>query len=219
MNQKEKEPKEPKSHLSAILTTVVSIVVALIGIVPALLGNSPEKKSGTAPVSVSVIQNFSQDWHEGYKVLTGSKNDSSTVDSKPQANVATNSPRTCDASVPENLSLGRLGTNISLIDGSTWSTGSSCAERVLVFDLIGEAAPIDDQLGHANMTLRRDGKAICTFSINSLSSNKGQSGRYTIADCRDTLSKGIEPVYSIEAKSTNMTLTNITARSIDARKR
>jgi CarboxypepD_reg-like domain len=128
------------------------------------------------------------------------------------------SPSSVDA-VPEPGAVGRLVTNASLINDATWAVEPSRVNRLLTFSFYVEASSNGDKVGNLDATLFRQGKDICTISLNSKTSPLSSGVRNDRASCYDTLASNSGAVYRAKIKASEMVPVKVVLYVVDAVKK
>jgi CarboxypepD_reg-like domain len=128
------------------------------------------------------------------------------------------SPSSIDAE-PEPGAIGRLVTNSSLINDATWTVEPSRVNRLLTFSFYVEASSSGDKVGNLDATLFRQGKDICTISLNSKTSPLSAGVRNDRAICYDTLASNSGAVYRVKVKASEMVPVKIVLQVVDAVKK
>jgi CarboxypepD_reg-like domain len=128
------------------------------------------------------------------------------------------SPSSVDA-VPEPGAVGRLVTNASLINDATWAVEPSRVNRLLTFSFYVEASSNGDKVGNLDATLFRQGKDICTISLNSKTSPLSSGVRLDRASCYDTLVNNSGAIYRVKVKASEMVPIKVVLSTVDAVKK
>lgn len=105
---------------------------------------------------------------------------------------------------PEVDALGILVMNASLLNNATWEPEISRITRSVNFRFYVEAVTDSEKYGYVNVTLTRDGKDICTISLNSKMSDSGKGVRRDEASCKDTLQSKSAVVYRAKVVASEM---------------
>lgn len=117
---------------------------------------------------------------------------------------------------PEPGAIGRLVNNASLINGATWGPEPSRVQRLLRFDFHVEARAASEDQGLLNVTLAREGKDVCTISLNSKTSPNHQGVRWGHASCNDTLPAHGNVQYATRVQATDMLPIKVVLERVDA---
>jgi hypothetical protein len=118
--------------------------------------------------------------------------------------------------VPEPGAIGTIVSNASLMGDATWSPEPSHINRFLSFYLHAEATGPDDKVGSVDATLARDGRDICTISLNTRTSPLGNGVRWGSSSCHDTLPANVTATYRARIKATDMSLIVVRLDRVDA---
>jgi hypothetical protein len=117
---------------------------------------------------------------------------------------------------PEPGAIGRLVNNASLINGATWGPEPSRVNRLLHFDFHVEARAGSEDQGLLNVTLAREGRDVCTISLNSKTSPNHQGVRWGNATCTDTLPAQGNVQYQTRVQATDMLPIKVVLERVDA---
>ena len=117
---------------------------------------------------------------------------------------------------PEPGSLGRIVHNASLINEATWSPEPSRVNRLLTFHFEVEARATNETQGIINMTLFRQGKDVCTISLNTKTSPNHDGVRWGNAICNDTVPANANVQYRTRVQAAEMLPIKILLAYVDA---
>jgi hypothetical protein len=218
----------------AVIITAVSSIIAIVPpLISAMRSNPSVSVSGTGNTSNvgstvnsnnSIVNNYFSSWVDGVQKLTGLGGNPAAISSSTPTLVAQptstaqTSPSTVDAE-PEPGAVGRLVVNPSLINDATWTTEPSRVNRLLTFSFHVEAASNGNKVGSLDTTLFREGKDICTISLNTKTSPLSGGVRLDNAVCYDTLASNSGATYRAKVKASEMTPVKIVLNYVDAVKK
>lgn len=117
---------------------------------------------------------------------------------------------------PEPGAVGRLVDNASLANEATWSPEVSRVDRLLTFHFRAEATASEENPGTLDATLSRDGKDVCTISLNTQTSANSNGVRYANSICSDTVSAGSSYTYRAKVNVSGMMPIGVRLSHVDA---
>ncbi len=123
---------------------------------------------------------------------------------------------TAQTATPEPGAVGRLVDNASLANEATWSPEVSRVNRLLTFHFRAEATASDENPGTLDATLSRDGKDVCTISLNTQTSANSNGVRYANSICSDTVSAGSSYTYRAKVNVSGMIPIGVRLGQVDA---
>jgi hypothetical protein len=91
--------------------------------------------------------------------------------------------------------------------------------RLLTFSFSLEASSNGDKVGNLDATLFREGKNLCTISLNTKTSPLRGGVRFDNAVCYDTLISNSGATYRAKVKTLEMTPVKIVLNAVDAVKK
>ncbi len=222
MNTDTSPPAKSKSHTKVWLA-VVGVAGALIGIVPPMItamrsvptvsqpGNGNTANVGSTVNSNNQTQNtYVSMWFEGARTIFGAAPKSAQVQAMARSGVVPDPLEPPAAGVPqaklepEPGALGSLVVNASLMNDATWSPEPSRVGRLLNFRFHVEASEVADKVGTLDVTLSREGKDVCTMSLNTKTSPFNNGVRWSNSDCLDTLAPNATVAYRARVKAADM---------------
>lgn len=209
-----------KSHTKVWLA-VVGVVGTLIGIVPPAItalrstptvsqpGNGNTANIGSTVNSNNQTQNtYLSMWVEGARTILGAAPRSVQASTRP--GVVPDPLEAPAAGVPQTRlepepgALGNLVVNASLMNDATWGPEPSRVGRLLNFRFHVEASEVADKVGMLDVTLSREGKDVCTISLNTKTSPFNNGVRWGNSDCLDTLAPNAVAAYRARVKAADM---------------
>ncbi|MDB5800606.1 MAG: hypothetical protein JWL63_1545 [Rhodocyclales bacterium] len=234
----EKEFEMPKSKLK-LWIAVVSAITAAVAIIPpaiTVLRATPsvsQTGTGNSAVIGSTVGSNNQTtntylsmWVEGTRALVGiSPTSQLTMVPAPAPGAqaaspaASASPSPALASEPKDAepgALGRVVDNASLMNAATWSPEPSRVARLLTFYLHVEATGTDEKQGSIDVALSREGRDVCTLSLNSRTSPISGGVHYGNSTCHDTLPANEMATYKTKVRSVEMSPVVIRLDYVDA---
>ena len=119
---------------------------------------------------------------------------------------------------PRPGDLGRLVTNTSLLNGSTWTLSPSPIGRLVSFDVRAVAEVDGDKAGRLDAVLSRDGKEVCSLSLTSATSHRKDALRYENTACQDVVPAGVSYTYQAKVKATQVNPMTL-AMNVDGHRR
>lgn len=215
-------PVKAKSHTKVWLA-VVGVVGTLIGIVPPVItavraiptvsqpGNGNTANIGSTVNSNNQTHNtYVSMWVEGARTLFGAAPKTIQIQASNKAGVIPEPLEPPAAGVPqaklepEPGALGNIVLNASLMNDATWGPEASRVGRLLNFRFHVEAAEVADKVGTLDVTLNREGKDVCTISLNTKTSPFTNGVRWSNSDCLDTLAPNAAVTYRARVKAADM---------------
>lgn len=223
---------------AAMITAAAGLIATVPPIVTALRasptteqvgnGNSANTNSTVNSHNSTVTNTFKTyltAWVEGVKSMAGvSKAATPAVLAHATSSAQAAAPAaavsmTQNSGEPEPGAVGYVVSNASLINGATWIVEPSRVPRLLQFAFVAEAVSDDGKLGRLDATLSRDGKEICTISLNSRTSSLSGDVRMGESTCHDMLPGNSGATYRAKVKASEMVPVRIALRSVVATKR
>lgn len=220
MNTDLSPSNKAKSHTKVWLA-VVGVVGSLIGIVPPVItavrsiptvsqpGNGNTAIIGGTVNSNNQTQNtYVSMWIEGARTIFGAAPRSAQASARsgvvpdPLEPPAAGVPQV--KLEPEPGALGNLVVNASLMNNATWGPEPSRVGRLLNFRFHVEASEVADKVGTLDVTLSREGKDVCTISLNTKTSPFANGVRWSNSDCLDTLAPNAAVAYRARVKAADM---------------
>ncbi|WP_152606485.1 hypothetical protein [Aquabacterium sp. NJ1] len=220
MNTDTSPPGKSKSHTKVWLA-VVGVAGSLIGIVPPVItalrsiptvsqpGNGNTAMVGSTVNSNNQTQNtYVSMWVEGARTIFGAAPKSAQVAARsgvipePLEPPAAGVPQA--KLEPEPGALGTIVVNASLMNDATWGPEPSRVGRLLNFRFHVEASEVADKVGTLDVTLSREGKDVCTISLNTKTSALARGVRWGNSDCLDTLAPNAVVAYRARVKAADM---------------
>jgi len=226
-----------KSRLSVrIWLAIFSTIAAGIAIVPpaitAFRASPTAAQTGTGNVAVigstvgsnNVTTNtYLSMWVEGARTIVGSNPRPVVIQSGPSPTQTATAPALATApganlesKEPERGAIGRLVINASLMNDASWSPEPSRVPRLLTFILRAEATSSDEKQGTMDATLFRDGRDVCTVSLNTKTSPLGSGVRWSDATCTDSLPPNGVVTYKAKVKAVEMTPVTVRLTYVDS---
>lgn len=216
-------PGKSKSHTKVWLA-LVGVIATAIGVVPPVItamratptvsqpGSGNTANIGSTVNSNNQTQNtYVSMWVEGARTIFGAAPRSAQVQvaaAKPGVVPDPLEPPAAGVPqsklVPEPGALGNIVVNASLMNEATWSPEPSRIGRLLNFRLHVEAAEVVDKVGTLDVTLSREGKDVCTISLNTKTSPFANGVRWSNSDCLDTVMPNMTVAYRARVKAADM---------------
>ena len=214
---------------------VIGAIVAVIAVIPPLvtawrsMSGMSQQGTGNTQINGRDINSNNQTnntfvsmWVDGVRTLVG-------TNSKPVASMPAPMQRPAQAldsqpatkpqpvpSTPEPGAIGAIVSNASLLGDATWSPDPSRVNRFLTFYLRAEAIGTNDKFGSLDATLAREGKDVCTISLNSQTSPLANGVRWGSSTCHDTLPANASVTYRARVKATDMNPIVVRLERVDA---
>lgn len=139
-----------------------------------------------------------------------SKNESSPKDEKSKVALSVTKE-------PLSWSQGQLANNVSLIGTAMWAPEKSKFTRFINLRFNVRATTNGtNNYGSVNATLYREGKDICTISLNSKTSGSNSGVYSEWADCKDTLSGNDAVIYRARIVSSEINLVSVGLESVNS---
>lgn len=232
----EEKFETPKSKLK-LWIAVVSAISAAVAIIPpaiTVLRASPsvsQTGTGNSAVIGSTIgsnnkttNTYISMWVEGTRALVGiSPKSQLTMVPAPAPGAQPASPAASPSSAlasepkePEPGALGHVVENASLMNAATWGPEPSRVARLLTFYLHVEATGADEKQGSIDVALSREGRDVCTLSLNSKTSPISGGVHYGNSTCHDTLPANEMATYKTKVRSVEMSPVVIRLDYVDA---
>jgi hypothetical protein len=236
------EPRKPRNTVKVWLA-ILSTVAAGIAIVPptitAFRASPTSSQSGTGNVAVvgstvgsnnqtlnETHNTFLSMWVEGARTIVGAQPKAVLVQPVQAAQLAPQPPQAQAAATPVALSMaepatpepgtvGRLVDNASLMNDATWSPISSRGTRLLSFIFRVEATVDEGKQGTLDATLAREGRDVCTVSLNTQTSPFNSGVRWGIATCADRLPADAAASYHVRVKAVELVPVTVRLVSVD----
>ncbi|RZL03364.1 MAG: hypothetical protein EOP36_05115 [Rubrivivax sp.] len=228
----------PKTRSATkIWLAVLSTITAGIAIVPPMIAafraspSASQNGNGNTAVIGSTVGSNNQTnnsylsmWVEGARTIVGTNTRPAVVMPMGQAvpmslQPALNPVVVAEFKEPEPGATGRIVTNASLMNEATWSPEPSRVPRLLTFVLRAEAIGSDEKPGTLDATLAREGRDICTVSLNTRTSPMGSGVRWADAVCTDTLPANGSATYKAKVKAFEMSPVAVRLTHVDSVKR
>ncbi|HEY4214098.1 MAG TPA: hypothetical protein VGM84_21665 [Steroidobacteraceae bacterium] len=210
-------------------TGVISVGLAAIAVVPPVVAtlnphptysqgghDNQQFNGGTFNSNTQTTNNnFFSRWKQGVRQIVGKSSESVAVPDAPGPQARAAEPKTAEPGA-----LGTIVSNASLLNDSTWSPEVSRVTRLLTFAVRLEAVANGDKFGSINVVLARDGRNVCTISLNTQTSTKNGAGvRWGSSTCYDTLPANGAASYHAKVNAMEMTPITISLSSVQARQK